>query len=138
MDLLQNQLTELNAEIVRLTADNYRFRSEVCPDIQSITHDLLMAGLLSWGDRAVAAYNLSHLEGSDSVTPLILKLYATAMESRTPTQCDRIKDLFGTICQMSGVFPTPVQAAAMQAILDQGSGYTGAVKNEYLNFKPWI
>ena len=138
MDPLQLQLIELNAEIARLTADNHRFRSEVCPDIQSITHALLMAGLLEWGDSAVAAYNLIHLEGSDSVTPLILKLHATAMESRTPTQCDRIKDLFGMICQMSGVFPTPVQAAAMQAILDQGSGYTGAVKNEYLNFKPWI
>ena len=138
MDPLQLQLAELNAEIARLTADNHRFQSEVCPDIQSITHALLMAGLLEWGDSAITAYNLSHPEGSDSVTPLILKLHATAMESRTPTQCDRIKDLFGLICQMSGVLPTSIQAAAMQAILDQGSGYTGAIKNEYLNFKPWI
>ena len=138
MDPLQLQLTELNAEIARLTADNYRFRSEVCPDIQAITHDLLMAGLIAWGDSAIAAYNVSHPEGADSVTPLILKLHETAMESRTPTQCDRIKDLFGTICQMSAVIPTSTQATAMQAVLDKGSGYTGAVKNEYLNFKPWI
>jgi len=136
MDSLQ--LAELNAEIARLTVDNDRFRSEVCPDIQSIAPDLLMAGLLSWGDGAVAAYNLNPVEGAGPVILLILKLHATAMESRNPTQCDRIKDLFGMICQSSGVFPTSIQAAAMQAILDQGSAYTGAVKNEYLNFLPWI
>ena len=136
MDSLQ--LSELNAEIARLTADNDRFRSEVCPDIQSIAHDLLRAGLLAWGDSAIAAYNLNPVEGSDPVMLLILRLHSTAMESRNPTQCDRIKDLFGMICQSSGVFPTPIQAAAMQAILDQGSPYTGPVKNEYLNFKTWI
>lgn len=133
-----DDIQELNAEIARLTADNYRLKSEVCPDIQSITHDLLIAGLIAWGDSAIAAYNLIHPEGADSVTPLILKLHVTAMESRTPTQCDRIKDIFGTICQMSGVFPTSVQASSMQAILDQGSVSTGPVKIESLNFKPWI
>jgi hypothetical protein len=138
MDDLQIQLATLNSEIARLNAENYRLRSEVCPDIQSITHALLMAGLIAWGDAAIEAYNLSHSDGSDSVTPLILELHKTAMESRSPLQCDRIKDLFGTICTMSGVFPTDVQANAMQAVLDQGAPSTGPVKPEYLNFQPWM
>lgn len=112
-------------------------RSEVCPDIQSIAPALSSAGLVAWGDAAIAAYNLTHLEGSDSVMPLILELHKTAMESRNPTQCDRIKHLFGAICSMSGVFPTAAQANAMQAVLDKGSPAAGPVKAECLNFYHW-
>jgi hypothetical protein len=138
IDDTQRQIAEQNAEIARLNAENYRLRSEICPDIQSITPALLTAGLIAWGDAAIAAYNLLHLDGADSVTPVILELHKTAMESRTPTQCDRIKDLFGTICTMSGVVPTAAQANAMQSILDEGSPSTGPVKPEYLNFHPWM
>jgi hypothetical protein len=135
---LIDEIDSLESTLAKAIQEIEILRSEVCPDIQSITPSLLAAGLIAWGDAAIAAYNLTHLEGSDSVTPLILELHKIAMESRSPTQCDRIKDLFGTICGMSGVFPTADQANAMQSILDDGSPATGPVKPEYLNFHPWM
>lgn len=84
MDTRQIELIQLNAEVARLTSENHQLRSEVCPDIQSITHELLMAGLIEWGDAAIKAYNLSHLDGADSVTPLILELHKVAMETEAP------------------------------------------------------
>lgn len=133
-----SELIQLKAEIARLTSENYQLRLELCPDIQSITPALLQAGLIPWGDAAIASCNSSHPEGADSVTPLILKLHETAMESRSPTQCDRIKEVFTTIIQMSNVHPTSAQAKAMQDILDVGCPSTGPVGEQYLSFKPWI
>lgn len=138
MDTRQIELIQLNAEVARLTSENHQLRSEVCPDIQSITHELLMAGLIEWGDAAIKAYNLSHLDGADSVTPLILELHKVAMETRSSTQCDRMKELFVTIATRANIWPTSDQAKSMQAILDKGCPSTGPVSPDKLSFQPWI
>jgi hypothetical protein len=118
------QITELQATIAEL-------QLEVSPEINEITPALMDAGLLAWGDRATA--------GEDKETlALVIQLRDVAMAPRSIGQCDRIKHLFGEICQRSGVFPLPAEAQAMQAILDIGPASTGPIAAKYLSFAPWM
>ena len=125
------QITELQATIGQLQQQVEQLQLEVSPDIAAITPALMDAGLLAWGDRATA--------GEDKETlALVIQLRDTAMAPRSIGQCDRIKHLFGEICQRSGVVPLPAEAQAMQAILDVGPPSTGPIAAKYLSFAPWM
>jgi hypothetical protein len=121
---LQQQIDQLQAEIGQL-------KLEASPDIASITPALMDAGLLAWGERATMA-------NSEAVLGLVIELRDVAMAPRSITQCDRVKDIFGKICDRSGVVPTAGEAQAMQAILDIGPASTGPIAAKYLSFAPWM
>jgi hypothetical protein len=106
-------------------------KAELAPEIAEITPALMEAGLLAWGNRATIA-------DPGEVLPFVLQLNQAAIEPRSVTQCDRIKGLFVTICQRSGVVPTPDEAQAMQSILDVGPPSTGPIASKYLSFEPWM
>jgi hypothetical protein len=106
-------------------------KTELSPAINEITSALMSAGLLAWGNRAT-------ITDPSVVLPLVLQLNQAAIEPRSVTQCDRIKGLFVTICQRSGVVPTPDEAQAMQSILDVGPPSTGPIASKYLSFEPWL
>jgi hypothetical protein len=126
-----SQVAELNATIGQLQQTIEQLKLEVSPDIAAITPALMAAGLLAWGNRATA--------GEDEETlALVIQLRDAAMAPRSITQCDRIKHLFGEICQRSGVVPSPSEAQAMQAILDIGPASTGPIAAKYLSFAPWM
>lgn len=102
---LQQKITELEGTIAQL-------QLETAPDIAAIAAELQAAGLTAWADRAITA-----ADPDNGVLNLVLALYAVAQEARSLTQCDRVRDLFMQIGTLSGVWPTPEEATAMQAIL---------------------
>lgn len=121
--LIHNKNIEITALKLRLT-----------PAICEITPALLDAGLLAWGQDAVSAVDSTQ---GKTIMGLVMDLKMVAIEQPSISQCDRMKELFVTIGQMSGVWPTSDQAKAMQEILDAGCPSTGPVKEEFLSFKPW-
>jgi hypothetical protein len=103
-----------------------QLQTQLSPDIASLIGPLRSAGLDAWGDAAVTA--------GENLMPLVLELLSIASQPASWNQCQQIKDLFGAICQQSGVLPTQEQAIAMQAILDKGSLTTGPVGKDWLRF----
>jgi hypothetical protein len=125
------EIAQLQQTIGQLQQTITELQLEISPDIAAITPALMAAGLLAWGNRATA--------GEDEETlALVIQLRDVAMAPRSIGQCDRIKHLFGEICQRSGVFPLPAEAQAMQAILDIGPASTGPIAPKYLSFAPWM
>lgn len=125
------EIAELQGQIAELQQQVTQLQLELSPDIAAVTPALMAAGLLTWGERATMA-------NSEAVLGLVLELRDIAMAPRSISQCDRIKDTFGTICGLSGVVPTPSEAQAMQAVLDAGSPSTGPIAAKHLSFKPWM
>lgn len=121
----EQAIAHLNATISNLTA---RLQA-LAPNLSGILPQLLEAGLTAWADRAVATYNESHLEGADSLMPIVAQIYAAASSNDIAA----VPPLFSGIMQRSMVAPTPAEATAMQAVLD-------GVKfpSELINFYPWI
>jgi hypothetical protein len=115
----RQQITDRDATIAQL-------QTQLSPDIASLIGPLRSAGLDAWGDAAVTA--------GENLMPLVLELLSIASQPAKWNQCQQIKDLFGAICQQSGVLPTQEQAIAMQAILDNGSPTTGPVAKDWLRF----
>ena len=122
---LQQQIADRDATIAHLTA---RLQT-LAPNLAEILPALLEAGLTAWADRAVTTYNESHLEGADSLMPIVAQLYAAASSNAIAA----VPPLFGEIMQRSMVAPTSDEATAMQVVLD-------GVKfpSELVNFYPWI
>ena len=133
--MLVDEVTFLRKRIDDLQAENSQLKTKLIPDIKSITSPLLAAGLLEWGQDAISAVDATV---GTQIMGLILELKSTAIEPSSITQCDRIKHLFGEIGTISGVWPTPIQSAKLQAVLDVGSIETGPISAEYLSFTPWI
>jgi hypothetical protein len=137
---LADQIAEINSlkselkTLERVASESARIKdatieqlqTQLSPDIASLIGPLRSAGLDAWGDAAVTA--------GENLMPLVLELLAIASQPANWSQCQQIKDLFGAICQQSGVLPTQEQAIAMQAILDNGSPTTGPVGNDWLRF----
>jgi hypothetical protein len=123
---LKNLLAVKDAEITDRDATIAQLQTQLSPDIASLIGLLRSAGLDAWGDAAVTA--------GENLMPLVLELLSIASQPANWNQCQRIKDLFGAICQQSGVLPTQEQAIAMQAILDKGSPTTGPVSKDWLRF----
>jgi hypothetical protein len=130
---LKAENAELAQQISTLTTENVELKTKLSPNIASLADALLAAGLESWGEAAITAAN-----PEDGVFRMVRDLEAVAREPASWSQCDRIKQLFSTICHYSKIAPTPEQASAMQAVLDAGSATTGPVAPEHLNFHPWI
>lgn len=128
LSILKSNIDDLNAEITQL-------KTRLSPAIHEITPQLLESGLLRWGQDAVSAVDSST---GELIMGLVLDLKAIAMEPPSLDQCDRIKELFGTIVTMSNVYPNSDQAKAMQALLDKGCPSTGPIAEQFLSFKPWI
>ena len=114
-----------DATIAHLTA---RLQA-LAPNLAEILSQLLDAGLTAWADRSVTTYNESHLEGSDSLMPIVAQLYAAASSNDIAA----VPPLFGEIMQRSMIAPTSDEATAMQAILD-GVQFPP----ELISFHPWI
>jgi hypothetical protein len=124
--------SRLQEQIDTLKAERDAALTKCSPDIASIVDALLSAGLESWGEAAITAAN-----PEDGVFRMVRDLESVARESPSWSQCDRIKNLFGTACYHSKVVPTIEQAEAMQAILDMG-GSTGPVSPDHLNFHDFM
>lgn len=112
-----------------------QLKAQLAPAIFEITPALLDAGLLEWGQDAVSAVDQ---ELGREIMGLVIQLKEIAGEPPSWNQCDLIKELFGTIGTMSGVWPSSAQATAMQAVLDAGCPSTGPVSADQLSFQPWI
>jgi hypothetical protein len=120
-----NQIDEQHQqEIAVLQAEIAQLKLETAPGIASIAPALQTAGLTAWADRAITAADPDH-----GVLNLVLALYAVAQEPRSLTQCDRVRELFMQIGDLSGVWPAPEEAMAMQTILDANN-----VGNKWLKF----
>lgn len=130
--MLINQIAELSIENQKLKLENEQLKRQLSPDIASIVDALLSAGLEAWGEAAITAAN-----PEDGVFRMIRDLESVAREPASWSQCDRIKQLFGTACYHSKIVPTPEQAAGMQAVLDQG-GATGPIGEQWLSFRRWM
>jgi hypothetical protein len=124
---------------LRMSADHSWLQEQIAdlkrklsPDISSIVDALLSSGLKAWGAAAITAAN-----DEDGVIDLVLQLQDVAREAPSWSQCDRVKQLFGTACHYSKIVPTPEQAAGMQAVLDQG-GSTGQIGGQWLSFRQWM
>jgi hypothetical protein len=126
----QIEIDVIRAESSAKDATIAQLRTELAPDIASLITPLQEAGLTAWGDAAVTA--------GENLMPLVLRLLSIASQPRYWHQCQEIKDLFGAIGQASGIWPTPEQASAMQAILDTGTAATGPVTAKWLDFTPWM
>ena len=122
---LQQQIADRDATIAHLTAR----LQPLAPNLAEILPALLEAGLTAWADRAVATYNDAHMEGADSLMPVVAQLYAAA----TKNDIAAVPPLFGEIMQRSMIAPTSDEATAMQAILD-GVQFPP----ELISFHPWI
>lgn len=122
---LHQKITELEGTIAHLTAK----LQALAPNLAEILPQLLEAGLTAWADRAVTTYNESHLEGADSLMPIVAQLYAAASSNDIAA----VPPLFSEIMQRSMVAPTSAEAKAMQAILD-GVQFPP----ELISFHPWI
>jgi hypothetical protein len=123
---LQHEVDRLNTLIRDRDATIEQLQTQLSPDIASLIGPLRSAGLDAWSDAAVTA--------GENLMPLVLELLSIASQPPSWSQCQQIKDLFGAICQQSGVLPTQEQAIAMQAILDKGSPTTGPVGKDWLRF----
>jgi hypothetical protein len=123
---LKSLLVVKDAEITDLNFKIAQLQTQLSPDIASLIGPLRSAGLDAWGDAAITA--------GENLMPLVLRLLSIASQPPGWNQCQQIKDLFGAICQQSGVLPTQEQAIAMQAILDKGSPTTGPVGKDWLRF----
>lgn len=112
----QMQIEQLQAEIATLTAERDRALAECAPDLQAIAPALQAASLTAWADRAITA-----ADPDNGVLDLVLELYGVAKETRSLGQCERVTTLFVKIGTLSGVWPTPEEAIAMQAILNDNN-----------------
>lgn len=108
---------------------------KLAPAIAEIADELLRVALFSWGNAASTAAGNVSTDLGDQVMALIIDLKITAIEPPSIRQCDRIKQIFGTICHLSGVEPTAEQTTALNAVLDQGCPSTGPVSSKYLRFR---
>lgn len=133
--LIENERQSWQQQIVDRDTKIAQLKTKLSPDIASITPALLEAGLLAWGQDAVSAVDS---DKGAAIMGLVMDLKMVAIESPSITQCDRIKQLFGAIGTMSGVWPTSAQATAMQAVLDVGPASTGPVGSDYLDFHKFI
>ena len=115
-------LESRNAEITKKLA-------QLAPDLSLILDNLLIAGLTAWADRAIANYNLIHPIGSDSLTPLIARLYTAA----TSNEIQLVVELFSEVLIQSQTTPTNEEAIAMQLILTEAQ-----FPIELMNFNQWI
>lgn len=128
----RQQLTIATNKIKALEAHNDELTkriAQLAPDLSLILERLLNAGLTAWADRAVANYNLVHLSGADSLTPLVARLYSAA----TVNHIQLVPELFGEILLKSQTTPTNEESIAMQAILTEVQ-----FPVELINFNQWI
>ena len=122
---LQRELNDLKTENQKLI----QRLAILAPDLSIILDRLLNAGLTAWADRAVANYNLVHLSGADSLTPLVARLYAAA----TVNNIQLVTELFGEILLKAQTTPTNEESIAMQSILAEVQ-----FPIELINFNQWI
>ena len=130
--MLIDELGFLQRRVIDLEIENQKLVKRLAilaPDLSLILDRLLNVGLTEWADRATSNYNLLNPTMSDSLTPLIAKLYTAATLNNTQL----VVQLFREILMKSQTPPTNEESIAMQSILNEVY-----FPVELISFNQWI